>query len=190
MKSNLVVLGFLMVALSACNSDPEPEAAATTSSTQPQKATDPTSRMARAVGGGKPGAAVEIKYDFLAKPEVGKPVDVDLALIPNTGVSTLDVEITGMDGVTLTGPLHPTFNDVKAGQAYKHQFSLLAERNGVFYLTVAATTHIGTATMGRTFSIPFVVGQAPAKEKPTAPQQDANGQPIQPMAAQETTAPK
>lgn len=182
-------LGVLAIALTGCNSEPQPDAAAAVPAPQSKKldAADPTARMARAVGSGKPGAAVDIKYEFASRPAVGKPVEIELALIPNAGVNSMEVVVSGMDGVTLAGNLSATFADVKMGQPYKHQFSLLADREGVFYLTVAATTHIGGASMGRTFSIPFVVGTPAAKEKPAAPQQDATGQAIQPMAAQEST---
>jgi hypothetical protein len=185
-----VLLGVLAIALTACSSEPEPDAAAVTSVSQPAKVArpeDPTARMARAVGTGKPGAAVEIKYEFLARPAVGKPVELELALIPNAGVNSLEIVITGMDGVTLAGDLTASFTDVKMGQPYKHKLSLLAEREGAFYLTVAATTQIGGASMGRTFSIPFIVGTPAAKEKPAAPAKDATGQPIQPMPAKEST---
>lgn len=192
MNNKYAFLGMLAIALSGCNSEPEPDpAAAAAASMQARKlaiANDPTARMARAVGSGKTGAAVDIKYDFLSKPAVGKPVEVELALIPNAGVNSMEIVVGGMEGITLAGNLTATFTDVKMGQPYKHQLSLLADREGVFYLTVAATTHIGAASMGRTFSIPFVVGTPAAKEKPTAPQKDASGQPIQAMPAQESTS--
>jgi len=191
MKRIPIVLGVMIVVLAGCGADPEPEASPTVMrAAQAAKAAaaDPVTRMARAVGGGKPGASVDVKYEFLAKPEVGKPVEVDLALIPNAGVSAVDIEISGMDGISLTGTLTQTFTDAKAGEPYKHRFSLLPERNGVFYLTVVATTHIGAATMGRTFSIPFVVGVAsPVQEKVEAPPVDSTGQPVQAAPAVETS---
>lgn len=190
MKYNIVVLGVLSVVLAGCGAETETDTVAVAQAAKDKaaaKAADPIGRMARAVGGGKPGAAVEIRYEFLSKPEVGKPVEVELALIPNAGVSALDLVITGMDGVSLSGPLTETFSDVKAGEPYRHKISVLPERTGVFYLTVAATTHIGAATMGKTFSVPFSVGNPPAAEKPAAPQKDADGQAIQVMPAAETT---
>jgi len=194
MKRNIVVLAVLSIALAACGSESQPEANAVPNTTvtvakaKAAKADDPTARMARAVGSGKPGAAVDIKYEFQAKPEVGKPVQLDIALIPSSGVSALDVIVAGMDGISLTGPLTQSFTDVKAGEPYKHQLTVLPQTTGVFYVTVTATTHIGSATMGRTFNIPFVVGTVLPQEKPAAPQKDATGQPVQPMPATETSS--
>jgi hypothetical protein len=141
--------------------------------------------MARAVGNGKPGAAVDIKYDFRGKPEVGKPIEVRLAFIPTAGVEGLEAKITDMDGITVAGGLNPQFNNVQAGQPYEHTFSLLAHRAGVYYVSVEVKTQIGGATSARTFSIPLSVGTVAVQQK-KAPRKDASGQPIESMKATES----
>lgn len=187
--------------LAACNSEPAPESksepsakaakpkptaeatavAAATSATK-----DATAKMAKAVGNGKPGAAVDIRYDIQARPEAGKPVEVEVALVPGPGVDAMEVTFAGMDGITLAGPLSASFPAVKAGEPYKHTLSLLPEHNGVFYITVAVSTQMGNSSLGRTFSIPFVVGTTPVQAKP-APAKDAKGEAIQSMPAEETS---
>lgn len=185
-----------LVALSACGSKSEPgseaqsaDTAAAAPKAKPAVAApapaDPTEKMARAVGNGKPGAAVDIKYDFLARPEAGKPVELEIALIPSAGVDAMDVTFSGMEGVTLAGTLTASFSPVKAGEPYKHTLSLLPGHNGVFYVTVTVNTQISGASLARTFAIPFVVGATPVQQKP-APAKDASGQPVEPMQAQES----
>lgn len=188
--------------LTACgNSDPAPEAttpaptakateggpaaAAKAGAAATAAANNAIAKMARAVGNGKPGAAVEIKYDILARPEVGKTVEVEVALVPGPGVDAMEATFGGMDGITLAGALSASFPAVKAGEPYKHTLSLLPDRNGVFYITVAVSTQMGGASLGRTFSIPFVVGNTPVQAKP-APAKDAKGEAIQSMPAEET----
>ncbi len=180
------------VALTACNAEPESAAAAPSAppTTKPviqaeQSPIDPTAKMARAVGNGKPGAAVDIKYDFRGKPEVGKPIDVRLAFIPSAGVESLDAKITDMDGITVAGALNPQFNNVQAGQPYEHTFSLMANRAGVYYVSVEVTTHMGGASTARTFSIPLSVGAVAAQQKKTPPK-DATGEPVESMKAAES----
>lgn len=182
----------LAVLLAACNSEPAPDAAAPAAppTAKPvvqaeQSPVDPTAKMARAVSNGKPGAAVDIKYDFKSKPEVGKPVDVKLAFIPSAGVESLDAKITDMDGITVAGSLNPQFNNVQTGQPYEHTFSLLANRAGVFYVSIEVTTQIGGAAASRTFAIPLSVGSVAAQQKKTPPK-DATGQAIEPMKASES----
>jgi hypothetical protein len=53
----------------------------------------------------------------------------------------------------------------------------------VYYVTVAVTTTLSGASIGRTFSIPFVVGAVPVQEK-AAPPKDASGQAVEPMKAE------
>jgi hypothetical protein len=189
--SCLIVTGAL---LAACGSDSEPEAAAAapqaaTPSAKPAPApADPTVKMARAVGNGKPGAAVDIRYEFLAKPAIGTPTELEIALIPNAGVDSMEATVNGMEGITLAGPLTAAFPQVQAGKPYTHRVSVLPDRAGVFYISVTATTEIGGSSLSRTFSIPFVVGNPPAQQK-AAPEKDAAGEAVEPMKAEETTSP-
>jgi hypothetical protein len=193
---------FLLVAaltlLSACGSGSSDNSAANSApaaapkTVVQQKPTpavvDPVDKMPRAVGNGKPGAAVDIKYEFTAKPEVGKPVELQIALIPNAGVDSMQATFSGMDGITLAGELTASVSNTKTGEPYKHSLSVLVNRSGVYYITVAVNTQISGASLGRTFAIPFVAGSAAEAQKPqAAPTKDATGQAIQPMKAQETT---
>jgi hypothetical protein len=181
-----ISLSIAGLALAACGSEPEPGAAAAAAQPAQAAVADPMARMARAVGNGKPGAAVQIRYDFASKPAVGTPTELQIALVPNAGVDAMDVVVSGMDGVTLAGTLSASFTDVEPSKPYMHTVSVLPDRSGAFYLTVVATTQIGNQNLSRTFSVPFVVGNVPAQQK-TAPQTDAAGDPIQPAKAQETT---
>src|SRR4051812_1191182 len=90
-----ICLSASLLFLSACSSDDtsmqagqQPAKPATTTP-KPAAAkppgTDPTEKMAHAVGNGKPGAAVEIRYEFQSKPEVGKPTQIDVNFVPNAG---------------------------------------------------------------------------------------------------------
>lgn len=194
MKLSRAVFGVTAtLVLVGCGSESEPEAAASAAPAPPPAqaapapvATDPTAKMARAVGAGKPGAAVDIKYEFLARPEAGKPMELEVALIPSAGVDSMDATFSGMEGITLAGNLTASFGAVKAGEPYKHVLSVLPNSNGVFYVTVSVNTQIGGATLGKTFSIPFVVGNQPVQQKAKTPEKDATGQAIEPMKAEET----
>jgi hypothetical protein len=177
--------------LSACSSEPEPEAAAPKPAPAPAKPTvaaaapeDETKTFAKAVSDGKPGAAVTIRYDFSGKPTVGTPTELDVAFIPNAGVDSLEATLSGMEGVTLAGPLTASFTDVEAGKPYRHRISVLPDRTGVFYITASVNTQIAGSTLNRTFSIPFVVGQ-PVAQRKAEPEKDASGEPVEVMKAEE-----
>ncbi|HLS80110.1 MAG TPA: hypothetical protein VK025_01740 [Steroidobacter sp.] len=150
------------------------------------KPDDPTAGMARAVGGGKPGAAVQIKYEFGAKPAVGAPTELTIAFIPTAQVQAMEATISGMEGVTLAGSLAANFVGVTPGQAYTHSVSVLPDRTGVFYLSVVVTTQIGGASAARTFSIPFVVGAQPTAKQKAQPARNPSGEALEEMQAEET----
>ena len=187
--AQFLLITSLAVATAACDSEPEAPADAPAAAAAPLPAPateappDATAKMARAVGDGKPGAAVDNRYDISAKPEVGKPMEVQIAFVPRSGVEALAAVISGMDGITVAGNLKPHFDNVQAGNSYQHNFTLLPDRNGVYYVTVAVTTTLSGASIGRTFSIPFVVGNAPVQEK-AAPPKDAEGQAVEAMKAE------
>ena len=187
-----ICLSIAGLALAACGSEPEPDANAVKAQKLAAQAAaapaDPTTRMARAVGNGKPGAAVEIRYEFCAKPAIGTPIELQIAFIPHAGVDAMDVTVAGMDGITLAGALTANFADVEPQKPYLHTVSVLPDRSGVFYLSVVVTTQIGNSSLSRTFSIPFSVGNVPAQQK-APPQTDAAGEPVQPAKARETTRP-
>jgi hypothetical protein len=181
-----ICLSIAGIALAACGSRPDPQASqASARATAPD---DPIARMARAVGNGKPGAAVEIRYEFSGKPTAGTPNELQIAFIPHAGVDSMEIVINGMDGVTLSGVQTVSFAEVEPQKPYVHTLSVLPDRNGVFYLSVVVTTQIGNQNLSRTFSVPFVVGNVPAQQKP-APQTDASGEAVQPAKANETTRP-
>lgn len=180
-----------LAVLGACSSEPEPEAAAAAPAKPAVAATpkDETATFAKAVGDGKPGAAVSIRYEFSSKPNIGVPTELEVAFIPSVGVDSMEATLGGMEGITLAGPLTASFASVEAGKAYRHKLSVLPDRTGVFYITVSVNTQIAGSGLNRTFSIPFVVGQPVVQQKP-APAKDAKGEAIEPMKAEETTEPK
>jgi hypothetical protein len=178
-----IYVSIAAIALAACGS--KPDAQPTQAATRAAPA-DPIAQMARAVGSGKPGAAVEIRYEFSGKPTAGTPNELQIAFIPHAGVDSMDIVIIGMEGMTLSGPQSASFTEVEPEKPYVHTVSVLPDRNGVFYISVVVTTQIGNQNLSRTFSVPFVVGNAPAQQKP-APQTDASGEAVQPAKARETT---
>lgn len=150
-------------------------------------ADDPAAKMAKAVSTAKTGAAVELRYEINAKPTVGVPFDIDLALVSGADTETMTVVIAGMPGLTVADEVVAPLTDVVAGQVYPHKFTALADQPGVYYISVTVTTLRGAITQARTFSIPVLLGDPAAARKPTVePQKDAKGQAIQTMPAQES----
>jgi hypothetical protein len=173
--------------LSSCGSSSIPEPLSATSSERalvsiPQDVSTQTARVVRA---GKPGAALRMQYNLASKPQIGMPVSVRVTFEPIAAADAFTATFSGMDGIGLSGRVAATFDAVQSGELQTHEFTVMAERTGVFYITVNTSMRSGAASMARTFAIPIVVGTQ-TRAKPT-PQRDANGQPIEPMKAEEPT---
>ncbi len=183
----LVVLGAAM--LVGCGSEeaaPTPAApAAPTAETVLGKA-DPVAKMARAVSTAKTGAAVDLRYEVLAKPVVGTPFDIEISLVATAEADSMSIQIGGMPGLTVSNEALPVLANIKAGQVNSHKITVLADQVGVYYVSVAVTTQLAGTTQARTFSIPVLLGDPNAVQKTAvAPPKDATGQAIQSMPAKE-----
>lgn len=195
---NLLIAGVTLLVIIGCGSDTdtsapppagadEPREQATATATQPAKP-DPTAGMASAVGTGKPGAPVNLKYDLLSRPVVGQPVEVELAIVPTAPIALLKTSVTGMEGLSLGGT--ESITDVENpsfDEPTRFRFTVTPNENGMFYVTVMLSVTSTGAEQFRSFSIPLVVGTTATAEKPAAaPEVDASGQPIQSMPAEES----
>jgi hypothetical protein len=143
-----------------------------------------SSKMASAVVSGKTSAPVDLRYELAAKPEIGQPLEIALAFLPTAPADALEVEVSGMPGLTVASGVAVKFDKVQAGETYTHKVLVQASGTGTYYFSVIAKMVTQARTEARTFSVPVVVGTVSAVEKP-APAKDATGQPIESMPATE-----
>lgn len=130
---------------------------------------DPTEKMAHAVIIGKSGAAVDLKYDVLAKPVAGKPIELDLALIPGTLLDSMTVSLNVAQGLSVVSTGEASFGKLAIGEVARHVFTLMAEHPGVVYLTVTANTYSVGISSTRAFAIPLIVADAAAEASTSGP---------------------
>ena len=194
LRSTVKLLGAIVVAcaLAACGSkdDSAQQVVQTKKAAKPQVAPvpeDPTASMAHAVVIGKSGASVDLKYDITAKPESGKPIEVEIALIPGVLVDSMTVNVTGTTGVRVSGG-DANFGKHAIGEAARHKFSVQVDQPEVVYLTVNATAYTVGISSTRAFAIPLIVS-APA---PAAAEAETKSAPPtqQAATAAEQTKPK
>lgn len=143
-------------------------------------------RMANAVVTSKTAAAVDLKYDMSAKPGVGQPFEIELVFVPRVPADALQVEITGMEGLTVVSGGALAFENVQAGERYAGKVLVQADVAGLYYIGLVAKMSSKVQTEARSFSVPVVVGTAPAAVQKPAPERDAAGQPIESMPAVES----
>lgn len=188
----------LAAALAACGRGQEEQAAVTETPAATGAPADAAAvpaespddkRMANAVVTGKTTAPVDLKYDVLAKPDVGQPFEVELAFSPRLPADALEVEVTGIPGLTVVSGGATRFETVTAGERYVAKALVQADAPGIYYANVVAKMVTQVQTEARTFSVPVVVGAVPAAQK-TEPAKDASGEAIQSLPAVESGGPE
>ena len=192
----------LAIVLTGCGKSEEATVATTPqpAATQGPDATTPApvasspddEKMANAVATGKTAAAVDLKFDVPVKPAVGEPFELELAFLPRLAADSLEVEVTGIPGLTLVSGGTSRFEGVSAGDRHVMRVLVRADAPGLYYVGVAAKMVTKVQTDARTFSVPVAVGNVQAAQK-AAPEMDAAGQPVESMPAAEssgTTEPK
>lgn len=173
---------------SAASSEAPPAATqpAESASAGPATAAAGNERMANAVVTSKTAAAVDLRYDMLAKPDVGQPFEIELVFVPRAPADALHVEITGMEGLTVVSGGALAFDNVQAGERYSGKVLVQADAAGLYYIGLVAKMSSKVQTEARSFSVPVVVGTAPAAVQKPAPEVDAAGQPVESVPAVET----
>jgi hypothetical protein len=193
-KSSSLLVATLTCALAGCGS-PEPEAgAAAAAAPAPIKSVRETDKaaaeMVTAVSAGKPGAPVDMKFDLKNRPELGKPLEVEVLV---TAVSPLDkVHLTfqGTEALEVTGGGElQRSQSMPAGTGIKHTVTVVPRQEGASYVSVIALVEgAGEGSIARAFSIPVLVGDPVAEpaQKAAVATTDATGERIVSMPAQES----
>jgi hypothetical protein len=115
--------------------------------------------MVNAVGTGKPYADIELKFDLRARPVVGEPVDIDLALIPTQDLDRVSATFQAVEGMELTkGGRSPEVAHPPVGVPISHTLTVIPQRDGVFYVSAIVLADLGSETVTRNFSIPLIAG--------------------------------
>jgi hypothetical protein len=145
--------------------------------------------LANAVAVGKTAAAVDLKYNLAARPALGQPFELELVLLPRIAAETLEVQATGMPGLVVAGGAAAKFDQVVPDEKYAAKVLLQVTEPGLYYVGVTAKLVNKVQTDSRTFSVPVVVGQLPAVEKPASAAVGANagGEAVEATKAVETT---
>ncbi len=157
-------LGWLLAvaSLGACDRSPEvvPSAPASATAAQAPRKTPLSPDMVSAVSGSKGSVAVDLKFALLSRPEPGRPLDIDLAVIPTDAAATIRVIIQNTDGITITGGQEVTIQKgAEPGVPLTHRLTLVPARDGVFSISAVALIDTDRSSVTRTFAIPVIVGE-------------------------------
>jgi hypothetical protein len=163
------------VGLTGCGSS-EPDPTATTSSSGNSKTARPEgpADMVAAVSASNTPGTVDVKFALSGRPEVGKPVDLRLALTPTIELERLYARFQPSEGLQLvkggeTGQIeHPAL-----GAHIPHTVTLTPKADGIYYVTATVISDSSTQSVSRVYSIPIIAGAGLPELPPAAAQQAA-----------------
>jgi hypothetical protein len=186
----------LLVTIAACGQGEEKKAAQpkeakakpTPTAAESPLPDDEDKKLANAVVTGKTTAPVDLQYDLSAKPALGQPFEIELTFRPRLSADVLEVEVTGIPGVTIVSGATGRFEAVRSGERHSVKVLARVDAPGLYYLGVAARMVTKVQSEARTFSVPIVVGEVAAAEKP-APATDTSGDPVESLPAVESGGP-
>jgi len=156
------LVGLLAVAcVAGCERAPEAgaESAPPPARTVAQTATLPP-HMVSAVSGGKSNSSVDLKFALASRPEPGRPLDIDLAVIPREPEATVRVIVQNTDGISISAGQEVTIpKGAEPGVPVTHRVTVLPARDGIFSLSAVALVDSDKSSVTRTFAIPIIVGE-------------------------------
>jgi hypothetical protein len=117
--------------------------------------------MVAAVSASKAGPKVELKFRVGQRPDVGQPVELDVALFPGLPApDSIAVKFQVPDGLDIAeGADWPQADKPAEGTPLRHTVKLVPRRDGIYALSAVVSVDYANLVATRTFSIPLIVGE-------------------------------
>jgi hypothetical protein len=117
--------------------------------------------MVEAVTQGKSQVPVELKFDVLQRPAMGKALEIAIALMPQISAEQATIRVMGSDGLEVPPDQRQIdIASVEAAEVYRSTVSVTPTADGVLFLGFTVTLNHDEITESRTFAIPIIVGPA------------------------------
>lgn len=157
----VAVVGGLL-ALTGCGSAPSDSTAASATKAKAVTTASPSdlADMVSAVSPAGSAPPISMKFRLQARPLVGSPVQLTLALIPdpNAGVSSIHVSLQPGEGILMQSESDRTlrFDDLKDGNSLQQTVTLVPQQAGVLSLTATVVVELDSGSLARTFAVPLI----------------------------------
>lgn len=167
-----LALGALAAAaLAACGSSGMPQSAARapahTAKTGPHHPVKrqaipgavPSSDLVAAVGSDEASVPVDVRFALRGRPEVGKPVELEVEVTPSGPIGKLVTSFHADDGLAIQsgGAASETVRP-EPGVALSRALTIVAKRDGIFYVSATVLVDNGADSVARTYTIPVIAG--------------------------------
>lgn len=152
--------------LSACHRNSDAPAAAASASRTPAPvvvkpgptAAEQTVGMVEAATLGKSAVPVLVKFDLQQKPQLGIPLEITFAILPQIDASRVEIQVSGSEGLDLSGVAKQTdIPSVEAGAVYRQTVKVTPSTDGVLLLGLTVALKHDEITESRAFTVPLIV---------------------------------
>jgi len=118
--------------------------------------------LVSAVSAGGSGPPIGLKFKLAARPVVGTPAQLQLALIPTPGVeiSHIHGSLQGADGLLLQSAPSFDIEAPQAGSTLQQEVTVVPQRNGVLSLNAVLVIDYDNVSIARTYVIPLIASNA------------------------------
>ena len=159
---NLALSVALATVFAGCGSHSDSTPAQSPAKTITRKVVNPaddTSRMVSAVAASKPSTLpVQLKFDLHDRPDIGQPLEVDLAIVPmSASVDRVSGRVEGDEGLEIVdGAQIPAADRPVEGSPIRQSVKVLPKQEGIFTVHAQVTVDAGGQTSTETYAIPVM----------------------------------
>ena len=165
-RASWAVAVMLVFGLAGCGSgsDSAAKVDAKGKKSQAHRALDPSARsladMVAGVTPAKGGPPVELKFELRQLPQVGQPLDVDIAVVPDAPqIDRIYAKFQGSPGLDVVeGAELASIDKPAAGSVVRHVVRVLPKEDGIFTVSATVSVELTNDSITRSYSIPVIVG--------------------------------
>jgi hypothetical protein len=127
--------------------------------------------MVAAVSASQSSLIISVHFALGGQPAIGKPLPVDIAVVPHRPFASVRAHFDSQDGLQVTeGAVMPEQKDASAEKPLPHRIVVQPLKEGVYMITVGVETQSDEGNITRIYSIPVIVQPPGATPAPaTAP---------------------
>jgi hypothetical protein len=116
-----------------------------------------TAGMVLAAPQDKSPLALDMKFDLGARPRVGQPLDINVALILQAAGGPASLQITNASGFAAPEAGAIDIPDMEPGEVYRHTLKLTPRSEGLLLVGLTVSMKHDDVTDAKVFSIPVIV---------------------------------
>ena len=123
--------------------------------------------MVAAVSSAHSSTPISMKFRLAARPVVGSPLQVLVALIPagDVSISHIHAAFQPSDGLQLQGEHGFDVNAPDAGVVIEQELSVVPQQPGVLSLNATVVVDLDGGSLARSYSIPLIAADNPSQPR-------------------------